>query len=130
LIELLVGTRNLPWNDGFLSFRKITDFQGLGPSDALVFADERDDSIDDGEFAIDMVGNQIVNVPAAYHGGSGGLAFGDGHAEIHRWRTPEVHARSKSAPKPGNGSSWRWLPTTPTWSGCASTAPSAANDQA
>jgi prepilin-type processing-associated H-X9-DG protein len=61
-------------------------------SDALVFVDERDDSIDDGEFAIDMVANQIVNFPAGYHGGSGGVTFADGHAEIHRWRSPELQA--------------------------------------
>jgi len=34
--------------------------------------------------------NQIPNVPAGYHGGSGGVTFADGHAEIHRWRSPEV----------------------------------------
>ncbi len=85
-----MGVRTLPWNEGHLMFRKASEFPGLGPSDAIVFADERDDSIDDGLFAIDMVQNQIVNVPASYHGGSGGLTFADGHAEIHRWRTPEV----------------------------------------
>ena len=45
------------------------------PSDAIVLIDERDDSIDDGMFAIDMVGNLIPNVPAGYHGGSGGLTY-------------------------------------------------------
>ena len=85
-----MGIRSTPWNDGYQSFRKITEIQGLSPSEALVFVDERDDSIDDGLFAIDMVANQIVNVPAGYHGGSCGLTFADGHAEIHRWQTPEV----------------------------------------
>ncbi len=89
-MSVWMGFRTLPWNDGFISFRKKGDVQRFSPSQALVFADERDDSIDDGEFAIDMVGNQIVNVPAAYHGGSGGITFADGHAEIHRWQTPEV----------------------------------------
>ena len=37
-----------------------------------------------------MVGNQIPNVPASYHGGSGGLTFADGRAEIHHWPTAEV----------------------------------------
>ncbi len=89
-MSVWMGFRTLPWNNGYDSFRKTTDIQGLGVSEALVFADERDDSIDDGEFATDMVQNQIVNVPAGYHGGSGGLTFADGHAEIHRWRSPEV----------------------------------------
>ena len=60
-MSVWMGFRSLPWNDGFLSFHKVSDISapGFGPSDALVFADERDDSIDDGEFAIDMVANSI-----------------------------------------------------------------------
>jgi prepilin-type N-terminal cleavage/methylation domain-containing protein/prepilin-type processing-associated H-X9-DG protein len=89
-MSVWMGFRTLPWNDGYLSYRKKGDLTRFSPSTALVFADERDDSIDDGEFAVDMVANQIVNVPASYHGGSGGITFADGHAEIHAWRTPEV----------------------------------------
>jgi prepilin-type N-terminal cleavage/methylation domain-containing protein/prepilin-type processing-associated H-X9-DG protein len=89
-MSVWMGYRTLPWNDGFVTFHKSSDFRDMGPSDALVLVDERDDSIDDGEFAIDMGANQIPNVPAGYHGGSGGVTFADGHAEIHRWRSPEV----------------------------------------
>jgi prepilin-type N-terminal cleavage/methylation domain-containing protein/prepilin-type processing-associated H-X9-DG protein len=89
-MSVWMGFRTQPWNGGFLSFRKTADLNAFSTSDALVFVDERDDSIDDGEFAIDMGQNQIVNVPAGYHGGAGGVTFADGHAEIHRWRTPEV----------------------------------------
>jgi prepilin-type processing-associated H-X9-DG protein len=91
-MSVWMGFRTLPWNPGFLSFRKTTEISGagFGPSDALVFVDERDDSIDDGEFGIDMAGNVIPNVPAGYHGGSGGVTFADGHAEIHRWRSQDV----------------------------------------
>jgi len=89
-MSVWMGYRNLPWNDGFYSFHKTSDLAAFSSSDAMVFVDERDDSIDDGEFAIDMVANSIPNVPAGYHGGSGGVTFGDGHAEIHRWRSPEV----------------------------------------
>jgi prepilin-type processing-associated H-X9-DG protein len=32
----------------------------------------------------------IVDKPASNHGGSGGLAFADGHAELHKWKTPKV----------------------------------------
>jgi prepilin-type N-terminal cleavage/methylation domain-containing protein/prepilin-type processing-associated H-X9-DG protein len=81
-----------PWNQGFQLFRRTTDLVRLAPSHALVFIDERDDSIDDGYFAVDMVANQIVNFPASYHGGSGGLTFADGHAEIRRWISPQLQA--------------------------------------
>lgn len=91
-MSVWMGFRSLPWNDGFRAFRKKSQIVGIPVSDALVFVDERDDSIDDGEFAIDMVANQIVNFPAGYHGGSGGVTFADGHAEIHRWRSAELQA--------------------------------------
>jgi len=91
-MSVWMGHRTVPWNDGYRSFRKKSQIAGIGVSDALVFVDERDDSIDDGEFAIDMVQNQIVNFPAGYHGGSGGVTFADGHAEIHRWLSPELQA--------------------------------------
>ena len=117
-MSVWMGYRTLPWNDGYITFRKKGDLTRLSPSEALVFADERDDSIDDGEFAVDMVGNQIVNFPASYHGGSGGITFADGHAEIHRWQSPEV-VRAQQAGKqnkkweflsvPANNSDLLWL---------------------
>lgn len=91
-MNVWMGFRNEPWNDGYRSFRKKSQIIGISVSDALVFADERDDSIDDGEFAIDMVNNQIVNFPSGYHGGAGGVTFADGHAEIHLWRSAELQA--------------------------------------
>ncbi len=89
-MSVWMGYINHPPNAGYKSFRKTTELVRLPPTDALVFIDERDDSIDDGSFAIDMVVNQIINFPASYHGGSGGVTFADGHAEIHRWRSPEL----------------------------------------
>jgi prepilin-type processing-associated H-X9-DG protein len=71
------------------SFHKLSDITRISPSLAFVFIDERDDSIDDGEFLFYMAVNQIPNFPAAYHAGSGGISFADGHAEIHRYRTAE-----------------------------------------
>ena len=54
-----------------------------------MFLDEREDSIDDGYFGVDMV-NPLsaatwVNYPACYHDRAAGFAFADGHAEIKRW---------------------------------------------
>jgi prepilin-type processing-associated H-X9-DG protein len=77
------------WNQGFRLFGKSTDIIAPAPSDALVFIDERSDSIDDGYFAIDMTtggGAQLVNLPGSYHNGACGVTFADGHAEIHKWR--------------------------------------------
>ena len=56
------------------------------PSMTFVFLDEREDSINDGTFctAADQPGF-LRDVPASYHGSSGGLSFADGHSEIHKW---------------------------------------------
>jgi prepilin-type processing-associated H-X9-DG protein/prepilin-type N-terminal cleavage/methylation domain-containing protein len=70
------------------------------PSNVLVLADERSDSINDAYFAIDMSntgtpeGNgsprpfYIIDYPASYHDGSGTISFADGHVEIHKWLEP------------------------------------------
>jgi prepilin-type N-terminal cleavage/methylation domain-containing protein/prepilin-type processing-associated H-X9-DG protein len=71
------------------SFHKSSDITGISPSMTFVFIDERDDSIDDGEFLVFLTMNEIPNFPAAYHAGSGALSFADGHAEMHRYRTAE-----------------------------------------
>ncbi len=112
-MSVWMGLNSLPWNDGYLSFHKLSEIggNGFGPSSAIVFADERDDSIDDGEFAIDMGSNQIPNVPASYHGGSGGVTFADGHAEIHRWKTAEV-LRSQQVGK--QAKKWEFMPVAAT----------------
>ena len=64
------------------------------PSQAWVFIDEREQSIDDGYFLVFLstkFGNrpdQWGNLPATYHNNAGGLSFADGHAEIHKWLDP------------------------------------------
>jgi prepilin-type N-terminal cleavage/methylation domain-containing protein/prepilin-type processing-associated H-X9-DG protein len=56
------------------------------PVNMYVVLDEREDSINDGWFASDPDKlYQIVDYPASYHGGAGGLSFADGHSEIHKW---------------------------------------------
>ena len=87
-----MGYNSSLWNPGYQLFRKTTDLVRLSPTDALAFMDERDDSIDDGYFAIDMVVSQLANLPAGYHAGAGAVTFADGHSEIHRWRSREVLA--------------------------------------
>ena len=48
--------------------------------------DENAKSINDAGFAVTMVGNWYPDGPGAYHGGACGLAFADGHSEIHKWK--------------------------------------------
>jgi len=82
-----------PWR----VYRKTSDFITPGAAGTFVFLDEREDGIDDGFFVVDMDGypnspNQLVNSPASYHGGSGGLSFADGHSELKKWKSSYVLA--------------------------------------
>ena len=78
---------------GYRVYKKTGDLTLPGPTGTWVFMDEREDSIDDGYFAIDMTGYpnaprtiNWVNYPASYHGKSAGLSFADGHSELRHWR--------------------------------------------
>jgi type II secretory pathway pseudopilin PulG len=92
-----LGYTNTVWRgEQFKSFRKTSEFVRLGASEALVFVDERDDSVDEGYFAVDMTINEIVNVPSCFHNGSGTVTFAHGHPELHKWLTPEFQIRQQS----------------------------------
>ncbi|HNQ88349.1 MAG TPA: type II secretion system protein [Verrucomicrobiota bacterium] len=78
---------------GWRIYRKYSDIFDPGPSMTFVFLDEREDSINDGMFVVDMTGYpnspgafHLVDIPASYHGGSGGLSFADGHSELKSWK--------------------------------------------
>jgi prepilin-type N-terminal cleavage/methylation domain-containing protein len=69
----------------FVVFKKTVEIHN--PSQIWVFIDEREDSINDGAFGVDMTRQYaIVDYPASYHNGAGGMAFSDGHSEYHLWR--------------------------------------------
>jgi prepilin-type processing-associated H-X9-DG protein len=83
----------LSQSPGFRVFKKASDLTQPGPTKTFVFIDEREDSVDDGYFAVNMTGYPDqphtiiwVNYPASYHGQSAGLSFADGHSELRRWR--------------------------------------------
>ena len=83
-----MGWSTGPWR----VYRKFSDFNSPGVSSTFVFLDEREDGINDGFFVVDMdsypgTPNQLVDSPASYHGGSGGLSFADGHSELHKWKS-------------------------------------------
>ena len=41
---------------------------------------------------------KFTELPGCQHGGACGLAFGDGHAEVHRWNGPTMAARQQVVP--------------------------------
>ena len=80
------------WSN-FKIYRKQSDLINPGPSTIFVFLDMRQDSIDMGNFAVDMAGwpNQpasygFFDLPGFYHHRACGFSFADGHSEMRRWR--------------------------------------------
>ena len=96
--------------------RKTTDMTDPSPSKTWLLIDEREDSINDGFFVVDMRGYPtapgsvfLVDYPASYHNNAGGLTFGDGHSEIRKWVDPRTVPRLKkgvniplNVPSPNN----------------------------
>jgi len=88
-----LGERAAPYSPGYRQFKKITELTAPTPSKTWVFLDEREDSINDGWFAVNMAGYDplapasytIVDYPASYHNRAGGFSFADGHSEIRKW---------------------------------------------
>ena len=73
----------------FREYMTLTEITDPSPSVAWVFMDEREDSINDGFFVVDVAAHYAINDnPAGYHNGAGTLSFADGHAEIHKWLEP------------------------------------------
>jgi prepilin-type N-terminal cleavage/methylation domain-containing protein/prepilin-type processing-associated H-X9-DG protein len=71
----------------FYFAKKSTDFHVPGPSDVWVFSDEHPDSLDDNIFyTANFAFNKLIEIPGVQHGGACGIAFADGHAEIHKWQ--------------------------------------------
>lgn len=78
---------------GYFKYKKMSDVLNPGPAMTFLFLDEREDSINDGEFCTSMNGFPnnpaqwfLIDMPASYHGGAGGFSFVDGHSEIKKWR--------------------------------------------
>jgi prepilin-type processing-associated H-X9-DG protein len=113
-----VGNRqHFPYTSGYRQFRHMSEITDPSPAQLFVFLDERDDSINDAAFFVDMAGFEppspssyyIVDYPADWHNRAGNFAFADGHTETWRWqdvRTTPFHRPGQSLPlnsaSPGN----------------------------
>ncbi|MCL4180921.1 MAG: type II secretion system GspH family protein [Verrucomicrobia bacterium] len=77
-------------------YRKQSDFIDPGPSNSFILLDEREDSINDSFWVVQMAGypdpaqHYMVDYPASYHNGAGGFSFADGHSEIKKWVDPRT----------------------------------------
>lgn len=89
-----IGDRSGPYTAGYKQIRELSQFTELAPAQAFVFIDEREDSINDAWFPIDMNGHaeqnskayRLVDYPSDAHDGAATLSFADGHVESWVWR--------------------------------------------
>jgi prepilin-type N-terminal cleavage/methylation domain-containing protein len=72
--------------------RSTRDMVNPPPCGTFVIMDERQDSINDGLFGVDMWNgpSSLLEVPAPYHGIAGNLVFADNHVETHKWLDPRT----------------------------------------
>lgn len=76
------------WTSWYFA-KKSTDFRTPGPSDVWVFSDEHPDSVDDAiMYTASYAVTKFTELPGSQHAGACGMAFADGHAEIHKWQGP------------------------------------------
>jgi prepilin-type N-terminal cleavage/methylation domain-containing protein/prepilin-type processing-associated H-X9-DG protein len=76
------------WSSWYFA-KKSVDFHTPGPSDVWVFSDEHPDSIDDALlYDANYPVTTFTELPGSQHGGACGMAYADGHAEIHKWKGP------------------------------------------
>jgi len=87
------GSHHLP-SPPYRVYYKESDLIDPPPARLWILIDEHPDSINDAAFAVSMDGfdrpnpraYKFLDLPASYHNGACGIAFADGHSEIHKWR--------------------------------------------
>jgi prepilin-type processing-associated H-X9-DG protein len=87
------GPGDGPWGNDYAKVRKASQMVLPGPSEVWVYLDEHPDSMNDPGFfsptgTPDAKGNGLtwVDNAANYHNGACGVAFADGHSEVHQWK--------------------------------------------
>jgi len=73
------------WQDAnFVTYKRLEEIRDTAHS--WVFVEEREDSINDGYFAVMMATQYaIIDTPATYHDGASIISFADGHVEQRKW---------------------------------------------
>lgn len=91
-------------------YLKTTSFNKLKAVDAVLFLDERKESIDDGYFWGPNTLYHVGNLPALNHGNNTSIAFADGHAEFHHWLDGKFIAQTTyNVILPGSvDAQWMW----------------------
>ncbi|MFO1460487.1 MAG: hypothetical protein U1G08_13895 [Verrucomicrobiota bacterium] len=69
--------------------------QVTAPALLFVYTEEHPDSLNDGYFLNRVSRAEWTDLPASNHGGAASLAFADGHAESHGWRSEATRPKNR-----------------------------------
>lgn len=90
--------------EGFLVYKKSTDFRSLSPSRVWLIIDEHADTLTDGNFWLHVENAGKPGgvgwgggLPASYHDGGATLVFADAHAEYKKWLVPQTKKPVRAA---------------------------------
>ncbi len=86
------GSNGTKGNNTFMTYGKASHFTKLSAAMVFLCVDESPFSINDAGLATVANPNNpaFVDYPASFHAGSCGFSFCDGHAELHKWRGPQI----------------------------------------
>ncbi len=108
------------YNSGQTTWRtygKMGSFLQPGPANTWVIMDENPLTINDGSFAVSALATPghtyLIDYPTGLHGGSGGLAFADGHSIVHKWQDPRTYSPPITMHGNGGGGSTSETPDNP-----------------
>ncbi len=116
-VPLAEGWLSGTWNPGsgiWMTYGKMSSITRPPPSMLWILMDENPGTINDPSLAIQCnpTLNLFVDAPAVYHNGAAGLAFADGHSEIHRWIsgfTKSITSLNTTDPSPTHNPDLQWL---------------------
>jgi prepilin-type N-terminal cleavage/methylation domain-containing protein/prepilin-type processing-associated H-X9-DG protein len=90
-------------NDPYATYAKVSAVAAPGPAMLWVLLDEDPGGLNDAAFAFSMTSTTWLDAPGSYHNGACGLAFADGHSEVHKWQAKPV------AGQEANLADWNWM---------------------
>lgn len=104
------------------TYQRLGDLTQPGPTATIAFVDEREQTINDGSFALqwDFLSTRpaawtLRDKPGTRHQQAANLVFADGHLELHRWQDPRtLNPPRDDAVTPGNPD-LAWLQAHATW---------------